>query len=88
MEPELIKMNPKGQLNVPEEIREKEGFNPGDKFVLFPVKDGILFKKVKLSNTKKKFEKIAKEVENRFKKSNVTKSDVEEAIQWARRKSS
>ena len=44
MESDYVKMSPKGQLVVPQEIRIDEGFAPGDRFVPFPVKGGILFK--------------------------------------------
>jgi AbrB family looped-hinge helix DNA binding protein len=45
---EMVKMSPKGQLVVPQEIRAQEGLNPGDRFVPFLVEEGILFKKVNL----------------------------------------
>ena len=86
METELVKMSPKGQLVVPQEIREMEGFSAGDRFVPFPVKEGVLFKKVKIPDVKVQFEELAKDVRERFKKLKVTQSDVNEAVQWARRK--
>ena len=88
MEAELVKMSPKGQLVVPQEIRLVEGFSPGDRFVPFPVKEGILFKKVKIPNVKVEFDKLAKEIEQQFKKQKVSSQDVNEAIKWSRRKSS
>ena len=48
MDTELVKMSPKGQLVVPQNIRELERFKPGDRFISFPIKEGILFKKVKI----------------------------------------
>lgn len=86
METELVKMSPKGQLVVPQEIREMEDFRPGDRFVPLPVKEGVLFKKVEIPNVKLEFEKLSKEIEAQFKKQKVKESDVEEAVQWARKR--
>ena len=88
MEADLVKMSPKGQLVVSQDIRRKEGFEPGDRFVPFPVKGGVLFKKVEIPNVKAEFQKLSKEIEKQFKKQKVTPDDVNEAVKWARRKSS
>lgn len=84
-ETELVKMSPKGQLVVPQEIREIEHFQPGDRFIPFPVREGILFKKIKIPDAKVEFEKLAKEIESQFKKRNVSPQDVAEAVRWARK---
>lgn len=83
---EIVKMSHKGQLVVPQEIRNKEGFTPGDRFIPFQVKGGILFKKIKLPNVKAEFEKISIEIEKQFKKQNITSEDVDESVKWARKK--
>ncbi len=88
METELVKMSPKGQLVVPQEIREEEGFQPGDRFVPLPVKDGVLFKRVAIPDLKAEFKKIGNQISEKFKKHGITQKDVNEAIAWARRKSS
>ena len=88
MEADLVKMSPKGQLVVSWDIRQKEGFSPGDRFVPFPVKGGVLFKKVEIPNVKAEFQQLSKEIEKQFKKQKVTPDDVNEAVKWARQKSS
>lgn len=88
METDLVKMSPKGQLVVPQSIRMEEGFATGDRFVPFPVKGGILFKKVEIPNVKAEFQKLSQEIEKQFKKQKVTPEDVNEAVKWARRRSS
>ena len=88
MEADLVKMSPKGQLVVSQSIRQKEGFKAGDRFVPFPVKGGVLFKKVEIPNVKAEFQKLSKEIEKQFKKQKVIPEDVEEAVKWARQKSS
>ncbi len=86
MATELVKMSPKGQLVVPQDIREMEGFDAGDRFMPFPVKDGILFKKIEMPDAKIEFSKLAKEIEKQFSKQNITPEDVKEAVKWARKK--
>jgi len=88
MNTDLVKMSPKGQLVVPQDIRVDEGFTPGDRFIPFPVKGGILFKKVEMPDVKAEFQKLSKEIEKQFKKQKVTPEDVDEAVKWARQKSS
>lgn len=88
MDTDIVKMSPKGQLVVPQEIREQEGFEIGDRFMPFPVKNGVLFKRVKIPNVKAEFEKLSKEIEKQFRERKVTPEDVNEAVKWARQKSS
>ena len=84
-EADLVKMSTKGQLVVPQEIRKRESFKPGDRFVPFLVKDGVLFKKVRIPNVKIEFHKLAREIEEHFKKQRISQKDVAGAIKWARR---
>ena len=84
-ENELVKMSPKGQLVVPQEIREIESFKAGDRFVPFPIKDGVLFKKVEIPDLKVEFGKLSKEVAAQFKRRKVTHKDVLGAVKWARK---
>lgn len=65
---DMVKMSPKGQLVVPQDIRDKEGFGPGDRFVPFPVRGGILFKKVNIPDVKAEFKKLSYEIAKQFKK--------------------
>ncbi len=88
MEIDLVKISPKGQLVVPQDIRMEEGFATGDRFVPFPVKGGILFKKVEMPDVKAEFQKLSKEIDKQFKKQKVKPEDVDEAVKWARQKSS
>ncbi len=60
---EFVKMSPKGQLVVPQEIREKANFKPGDRFIAVKIEDGVLFKKIELPDIKK----IKKQVEESHK---------------------
>lgn len=86
MKEEIVKMSSKGQLVVPYEIREKESLKEGDRFIPFAVKEGVLFKKIEIPEIKVEFEKLSKEIEERFRKNNVSKKDINEAVEWARKK--
>jgi bifunctional DNA-binding transcriptional regulator/antitoxin component of YhaV-PrlF toxin-antitoxin module len=83
---ELVKMSDKGQLVVPQDIRESQSLTPGERFVAFPVQDGVLFKKVEIPQVKLDFESLAKEIEAQFKKNKVKQKDLAEAVKWARKK--
>lgn len=83
---ELVKMSDKGQLVVPQEIREKSNLSPGERFVAFPIHDGVLFKKVEIPKVKLDFESLSKDIESQFKKNRIKESDVKEAIRWARKR--
>jgi len=85
METEFVKMSPKGQLVVPQDIREAEDFEPGDRFIAMSLKEGVLFKKVEMPNVKAEFKKLSKEIQKQFKKQKVNSKDVSEAVKWARK---
>ena len=85
-EVELVKMSTKGQLVVPKDIRKKAQFKPSDRFVPFAVKEGVLFRKVNIPNVKAEFKSLAKEIQEGFKRNKVKPSDVDEAVQWARKR--
>lgn len=79
-------MSPKGQLVVPRGIRVREKFKPSDRFVAFDVKGGVLFKKVSIPDVRVEFQSLSREIAKQLKERDVKKSDVEEAVRWARRK--
>ena len=82
---EFVKMSDKGQLVVPQNIRESLNLNPGERFVAFPLSDGVLFKKVAMPKVKLDFDVLAKDIESQFKKNKVSNKDVVEAVKWSRR---
>ena len=82
MDTELVKMSSKGQLVVPQDIRESAHLMPGERFVAFQIEQGVLFKKVDLPD----FKSLSAEIEHQFKKNKVRPSDVNEAVKWARKR--
>ena len=85
MDAEIVKMSSKGQLVVPRDIRDEMGLMPSDRFISFPVKDGVVFKKVRMPNAKEEFNSLAKDIRKQFKSKGITPKDVDEAIKWARK---
>ena len=81
---DLVKMSSKGQLVVPQSIREELGLEPGDRFAAVPVKEGILFKRLDVTARLAEFEAFAEEIREQFKKNKITKKDIADAIKWAR----
>jgi len=84
---ELVKMSVKGQLVVPQDIRISAHLSPGERFMAFPVDEGVLFKKIEIPKVKLDFESLSKEIEAQFKKNKIKKSDIKEAVKWSRKNS-
>ena len=83
---EIVKMSGKGQLVVPRDVRTKAQLAPGERFVAFPVRGGVFFKKIEAPTIRLDFDELAREIEERFKESGVKRTDVNEAVRWARRR--
>ncbi|MEK6973920.1 MAG: hypothetical protein AABW41_01645 [Nanoarchaeota archaeon] len=84
-EQEIVKMSPKGQLVVPQNIRKLEKFKTGDRFVPVQVEGGVLFKKLEIPDVRLEFDRLVKELRGHVKRQNITRNDVSEAIKWARK---
>lgn len=79
-------MSSKGQLVVPQKLREALGFKPEDRFIAYGEDDYVIFKKVELEALKKEFEDVVKTTSKILKKRGVTPKVIEEEIQAHRRK--
>ncbi|MBW2990248.1 AbrB/MazE/SpoVT family DNA-binding domain-containing protein [Candidatus Woesearchaeota archaeon] len=86
MTTEIVKMSSKGQLVVPQDIRNMEGLKAGDRFIPFPIKEGVIFRRINIPNIKTEFKNLSTEIEKQFKKQKITAKDVSEAVKWARKK--
>ena len=83
---ELVKMSAKGQLVVPLDIRSRSKLTPGERFAAFPIKEGVLFKKIEMPKIKISFESLSKEIEAQFNENNIKEKEINEAVKWARKK--
>lgn len=85
----LVRMSAKGQLVVPQDVREELGLKPGDEFIGVRTHDGILFRKYyDKEKVLAHFRKVSDEISARFKKERITPKDLEDAITWSRASSS
>ncbi len=79
MKDTVVKMSEKGQLVVPKDIRKEEHFQPSDKFIAIPIKDGVIFKKIEI-DLEKEYDDLKKRVRERFEEEEISEDEVEKAI--------
>nr|MBA4405237.1 hypothetical protein [Nanoarchaeum sp.] len=80
---EITKMTSKGQVVIPQGIREKKNIKSGEKFLVYGTDDSIILKRVKrLEEAKdiKEFERVFNSMWKTAKKRKITKKDVEKEI--------
>ena len=83
MEIEITKMTSKGQVVIPQEIREKAKVREGERFFVYTSDDSIILKKTKdLEATKglKEFNQVFQSMWKTSKARGMTKKDVEKEI--------
>ena len=83
MEIEITKMTSKGQVVIPQDVREERNLKTGEKFLVYGTADAIILKRVeKLEQADdiEEFEKIFKSMWKTAKKREVCKNDVEKEI--------
>lgn len=89
MEIEITKITSKGQVVIPQGIRDKEGIKEGESFFVYGDGDSIILKrtkKLKASKNIKEFEKVFKNSWKTAKEKGITKEDVVEEIKAVRNK--
>ena len=80
------KVTSKGQVTIPKPVRDELGLQEGDYLVLEPQGEYLIGAKAEISS-EDEFDRLADRIAKRFKSKGVTRSDVEDAIKWARGKS-
>ena len=89
MEIEISKVTSKGQVVIPQDIRNRKGIKEGERFLVFDIDDSIIFKRIKNLEAKKdltEFEKVFKSMWKTSKERNLSKKDVEKEIEEVRKK--
>ncbi len=79
---ETTSMSSRGQIVIPQEIREKMNLHEGEKFVVVGTDDTILLKKIQSPS----FKDLLKETREFVKKSALKEEDVVDIVHRARRK--
>ena len=80
---EITKMTSKGQVVIPQEIREEKGIKEGERFLVYDLSDSIVLKRVKNLEAAKsidEFEKVFSSTWAAAKKSGVKEKDAEVEI--------
>lgn len=78
------KLSSKGQIVIPEEIREEMHLQTGDKFLILAEDDVVVLKAISRSNNE--YHYLLKKAHLAAKKTALTKADVAAAIKQARKK--
>lgn len=78
------KMSSKGQVVIPEEIRDNLHLKEGDQFIVIGQGDTVILKSI-TPPSMNEFEDILKEARDSAKKAGLKKSDVKAAIKRVRR---
>jgi AbrB family looped-hinge helix DNA binding protein len=78
-------MSSKGQVVIPEEIRERLGLKPGDQFVVLGDKDVVILKTL-TAPSMSEFNLIIKDARSQAREAGMKRSDVYKATRKARKK--
>lgn len=79
------KLSSKGQIVIPEEIRNQLKLHPGDQFIVIAEKDVVILKTISLPN-RDEFSELVAKARDTAKKAGLKEKDVQKAIQEARKK--
>jgi len=88
MEIEITKITSKGQVVIPQDIREDKKIKAGEKFLVYDLDDSIILKRIKGlkgTNTMQKFEDTFKSMWKTAKAKKLTKEDIEREIETYRK---
>jgi len=80
----MTKLSSKGQVVIPDEIRQELGLETGAQFLIYAEKDSIVFKLVQ-TPPKEDFEKILGNAQKAAKKAGFKKGMIDEEIKKYRR---
>jgi len=83
VKPSTTKLSSRGQVVIPEEIRNRLGLEPGDQFVVVGEGNVVILKTVEPPNAKK-LKALLDQVQRAAEEAGVTPEDVERAIREVR----
>lgn len=82
---EITSISSRGQIVIPQSLRERLKIHEGEKFIVIGEDNTIVLKKLEMPSFKG-FEKLLKKTREFSKKKGLKETDVEEAIREARKK--
>lgn len=80
------RLSSKGQVVIPEEVRKSLGLKEGVQFVVIGRGDAVILKTISEPSVEQ-FEELLNEAQKQAKKAGMKKSDIQKAIEKARKKS-
>ncbi len=80
---EITSMSSRGQVVIPQDVRDRLHLQEGEKFIVIGEDDTIVLKKVEMPSFKG-FDKLLKKTREFVREKNLKTSDVDEAIKNAR----
>jgi len=83
-EVEFTKLSSKGQVVIPQDIREDMKLKPGTPFAVIEQKDSILLKKIEIPKAKS-WETVTRPFRKAAKKSGFTKADLDRVLEEVRK---
>lgn len=81
---EITSMSSRGQVVIPQDIRERLGLKEGEKFVVLGENGTVLLRRIEVPFFEN-FDKLLKKTQEFARKKGITKTDLEDAIKRARR---
>jgi AbrB family looped-hinge helix DNA binding protein len=82
-DPATTKLSSKGQVVIPEEIRDRLGLKPGAQFVVLGDRDVVILKVIQTPDMAQ-FDEIVQRARKAAKRSGLKKQDVARAVQRVR----
>ena len=84
--PDVTVVSGKGQVVIPQGIREKLGIGPKTKLLVYGYQDAVIMKKLEVPDIAKELEAMYRRIDKRIAKyGELTQEEVEEEIQKYRR---
>jgi len=81
----ITKVSTKGQVVIPQNLREEMMIKAKDEFLIYGENDTILMKKIVKPKLEESFIELNKRLSKKMKQNKITRKDVEEAIKEVRR---
>jgi len=87
--PNIITVSDKGQIVIPQSIREKLGIKPRNKLLIYNYQDAIILKKLEMPDFTKELEEIYRKIDGKIAKyGELSDQDIDEIIQKFRKQKS
>ena len=81
----ITKVSTKGQVVIPQNLREEMMIGAKDEFLIYGERDTIIMKKIVKPKLEESFMELNKRLSKKMRQRGITRKDVEEAIAEVRR---